>query len=137
MQSHETVRNTGLVYPISNITRLHLTCQCPIFNPNTIAWLLEVGIDLEEVIIQIFLALTPEGIEEEYFGVFDRYIKANKLGFNDPNYIKAREASEELLNAAIAQYVYSPAFEYVIRGDVVDINVDRDIVILTVEYEER
>ncbi len=92
--------------------------------------------DIDEIWVAIFITLTPDGIEEEYFKIFKDHIRNKGYPINSVEYWQVNDIATLLLDLVLKQYVYSPAFEYVVRGVLVDVNIGENTIVLSVDYDE-
>ena len=92
--------------------------------------------DIDEIWAAIFIVLTPDGIEAEYFNIFSDHIRDRGYVVGTAEYWQVNDVATLFLDLVLKQYVYSPAFEYVIRGVLVDVNVGKDTIVLSVDYED-
>ena len=130
------VINTTSLFPSTNIQRLHLTIAKPIIPQDIIQWVINSGIDIDEIWAAIFIVLTPDGIEAEYFNIFSDHIRDRGYVVGTAEYWQVNDVATLFLDLVLKQYVYSPAFEYVIRGVLVDVNIGKDTIVLSVDYED-
>ena len=130
------VINTTSLFPSTNIQRLHLTIAKPIIPQDIIQWVINSGMDIDEIWVAIFIVLTPDGIEAEYFNIFSDHIRDRGYVVGTAEYWQVNDVATLFLDLVLKQYVYSPAFEYVIRGVLVDVNIDKDTIVLSVDYED-
>ena len=99
-------------------------------------WVINSGLCINEIWTAIFIVLTPDGIEDEYFNIFHDHIRNKGYAIGSAEYWLVTANAEEFIETVVGQYVYGPAFEYVIRGLLVDVTVNDDTIVLTVSYEE-
>lgn len=92
--------------------------------------------DIDEIWVAIFIVLTPDGIEEEYFKIFKDHIRNKGYPISSVEYWQVNDVATLFLDLVLKQYAYSPAFEYVIRGVLVDVNIGENTIVLSVDYDE-
>lgn len=93
--------------------------------------------DINELWVAIFIVLTPDGVEAEYYNFFEDYIRNKGYAVGSAEYWQVTAIAEELLDTVIKQYIHTPAFEYVVRGVLVDVTIEEDKIILSMDYDDE